>query len=129
MLSRKMISFHDGAESRQILFSQSSEKIIPEELTYFIKHLSTDNAIHDICECLFNLFKIDLKLAKNKKLRIKNKFNNPKSRRNLNIITNSERDILKKRRALTQEGEGLGVVFRILTPLIKNLLSGSGKHV
>jgi len=44
----------------------------------------------------------------------------------LKIITDSSKNINKKRQALTQEGEGLGVVFSVLAPIIAKLLTKNG---
>jgi len=107
----------------KVVLARVLKQMKPDDLKYFILYFLNDTTIEELCEILFNTFKIDLKLPKNKKQKIKNKFNNLKSRRNLNILTNKTKPVNKKRRALMQEGEGLGVVLSVLAPLITKLVS------
>jgi hypothetical protein len=104
------------------LLISALKKLDTNELTHIIKHIDSKGIEH-LCECVFNTIYTDLKLPKNKRRKIKNKFNNDKSRKNINIITKKQSNILKKRAALLQEGEGLGLILSAIAPLITSLFT------
>jgi len=66
-----------------------------------------------------------LHLPKRKKTKLKSRFGAATSRKNLDIITNKKRSITKKKKALLQEGEGVGLVVATLAPLIAKLFEKS----
>lgn len=106
------------------LLISALKKLNTSELTHVIKHIDSAG-IENICECVFNTIYTDLKLSKSKKRKIKSKLNNEKSKRNIDIITKKRNNTLKKRAALLQEGEGLGLILSAIAPLITSLFTGS----
>lgn len=98
------------------------KKLDTTELTHFIKHLDK-NGIEHLCECMYNTIYTNLNLPKNKRRKIKAALNNDRSRKNLGIITKKRSSIAKKRAALSQEGEGLGLILSAIAPLIASLFT------
>ncbi len=104
------------------LLISALKKLSNNELSHIIKHIDSAGIEH-ISECVFNTIYTDLKLSKRKKQKIKAKFNNETSRKNIGIITNKRNNIIKKRAALLQEGEGLGLILSAIAPLITSLFT------
>lgn len=91
-----------------------------DKLVHILKHID-EKGVESICECVFNTIYTDLKLSNPKRKSIKNTFSNKKKRRNLNIITNRDIDFKKKKRALLQEGQGIGLILATVAPLLAQL--------
>lgn len=93
---------------------------VPDHLkTHIIKHLD-DKSINDICECLYNVIFTDLNLTKKKKAILKRhirKFPHIKQ------VTNANIAVSKRRAALTQHGNGLGLILSAVLPLLTSLFS------
>lgn len=98
------------------------KKLDNKEFTHLIKHIDPSGIEH-ICECVYNAIYTDLKLPASKRRKIKAKFNNETSRKNLNLITKKRINIKRKRAALQQEGEGIGLILSAIAPLIASLFS------
>jgi hypothetical protein len=92
------------------------------ELSHIIKHIDS-NGIESLCECVFNTIYTDLKLSKRNKNKIKKNFIEKKSLRNLKTITDKSKDISKKRKALLQEGKGIGLILSSVVPILASLIS------
>lgn len=95
-----------------------------DNLTHVLKHIDA-NGVESLCECVFNTIYTDLKLSNRNRQKIKKVLNNKKSRRNLNIITDRSKNVLKKRKALLQEGQGIGLILASVAPLLASLFSKS----
>lgn len=104
------------------LLISALKKLNTSELTHVIKHIDSEGIEH-ICECVFNTIYTDLKIPKHKKNKIKRKLNNEKSKHNLSVITKKRNNTFKKRAALLQEGEGLGLILSAIAPLITSLFT------
>jgi hypothetical protein len=91
-----------------------------DKLVHILKHID-EKGVESICECVFNTIYTDLKLSNPKRKSIKNTFSNNKKKRNLNIITNKNIDLKKKKRALLQEGQGIGLILATVAPLLAQL--------
>ena len=97
-------------------------RIHNEDLPFVIPHMDS-NGIESLCECVFNTIYTDLKLPKRHRTKIKKHFNARKSLRNLSIITDKSKDINKKRKALMQEGKGIGLILSTVAPILASLIS------
>lgn len=92
---------------------------VPKNLqSHMLQHLD-DNSIDSICECLFNVVFTDLKLSKQKKsaLRKHIKKNIP----DINVITNRGMSVSKRRQALAQHGNGIGLLLSAILPFLSKL--------
>ncbi len=104
------------------LLINALKKLNTAELTHVVKHIDSDG-IESLCECVFNTIYTDLKITQNKRRKIKSRLNNDNSKKNLSIITKKRNNISKKRAALLQEGEGLGLILSAIAPLITSLFT------
>lgn len=109
MLSKNKLKLFDALSS-----------VKKDKLVHILKHID-EKGIESICECVFNTIYTDLKLSNPKRNSIKQTFKNKKGLRNLRIITNKEKDYLKKKRALIQEGSGIGLLLATVAPLLAQL--------
>lgn len=89
------------------------EKIVP-----YLK----DEAVEFICECFHNVIYTDLKL-KNKKS-LGRKLKSSCSIHRLKVISSKNRPLSVKRKALKQEGAGLGLILSAAIPFLMNLFGG-----
>lgn len=94
-----------------------------DELGNIIKHLD-DNSVDAICECVYNVVHSDLKLSPKAKQTLKKKLKNGCSKKNLYIIMKKKNALSKRRKALSQEGSGIGLILATVAPLLANLLFG-----
>lgn len=99
------------------------KKLDKEELTHIITYFDK-KGIHKLCECVWNTIYTNLKLPKSKKNKIKAVLNNNRSKKNLAIILKKSGNKLKKKAAILQEGEGLGLILSAIAPLIASLFTG-----
>jgi hypothetical protein len=106
---------------KKIQFYQSLNKLKPTELKHIISHLN-DDGINSICECVYNIIYTDLKFSKQKKKLLKRHITNNCCMKNIKIITNSKDNISKKRKALLQEGKGIGFILSSLIPILTKIL-------
>lgn len=90
-------------------------------LTHVLKHIDA-NGIESICECIYNTIYTDLSIPKSKSLKIRRNLANAQSKRNIKIITKKLNSTERKRRALIQEGKGIGLILSTVVPLLANLL-------
>ena len=93
-----------------------------DNLTHVLKHIDA-NGVESVCECVFNTIYTDLKLSNRNRNKIRNTFKNNKSLRNLKVITDKSKNIQKKRKALLQEGKGIGLILATVAPLLASLFS------
>lgn len=100
----------------------SLSKLDINKLKHIIQCLD-DDSIECLCESVFNTIFTKLGISASKRNKIKSKLDNPTSRRNIKIITRKRSNIKKKRLALQQEGEGLGLILSTLAPIIASLFT------
>ena len=110
----------------KVRFYSALNRLGDGDLIEVLNHLN-DNAINVLCECIYNSIYTDLKIPQNKKRKIKDHFANQKSLQNLKFITNKTTSLAKKRKALHQEGKGIGAILGAVVPLITSLFSGFAK--
>lgn len=110
----------------KVKFYLALNKLGDKNLIEVLNHLN-DQAIDVLCECIYNSIYTDLNISKSKKKRIKKFFTNKKALHNLKLITNKTTPIIKKRKALNQEGKGIGAILGIVAPLISSLISSFTK--
>lgn len=101
---------------------ESLSTVKPNRFKHILKHIDPDG-IESICECVFNTIYTNLGLKNGVRLKIKKIFESPKSKRNLKIITNKKSDTNLKRIALSQEGQGIGLILATVAPLLASLFS------
>lgn len=101
-------------------FYKTLQNLKPEVLNHLIKHLD-DKSVDDICECVYNTLFTDLKIPKNKKNKLKRDLHKHCCKANLNIISSKNIPISKRRKALQQEGRGIGLILSSIVPLLTSL--------
>ena len=115
----------DKCETEDNIFLLSLiKKLRVEDRQKLIKHLDSD-AIDTLCECVYNLINEDLGLSRAKISKLKQKLE--PSKRNLRFVANKSNSVTKRRKVLSQEGEGLGLILSAAIPLISSLISGLTK--
>lgn len=97
-------------------------KLNTENLTHILKHIDP-KGVESVCECVFNTIYTDLRLSKKKRNHIKKLFGDKKALRNLKVITTKNKNSDKKRKALIQEGRGIGLILATVAPLLASLFS------
>jgi hypothetical protein len=100
---------------------KSLHKMKPDVLKEVIQHLD-ENSIDDLCECVFNVIHTDLSLSSKAKQRLRVQLKKKCSQNNLRIITNKKIAVSKRRKALSQEGAGLGIILATVVPYIAKLI-------
>lgn len=99
-----------------------ARKLKPEELECFIDYLS-DPAIEQMCECIYNVINTDLKLPRRKVGQLKKHIKTKCNSKRLKCISNKKVPIFKRRKALKQEGRGLGLLLASAIPFLTSLFS------
>ncbi|MGL6007010.1 MAG: hypothetical protein ACRCZ7_19725 [Aeromonas sobria] len=100
---------------------ESLVKLKSDTLGNILKHLD-DNSIDAICECVYNVVHSDLKLSPTAKRKLKRKLQNNCTKKNLHIIMKKKNSLSKRRKALSQEGSGIGLILATVVPLLAKLL-------
>lgn len=92
---------------------------IPDSLKHhIIKHLD-DKSIDDICECLYNVVFTDMNLSKQKKQFLRQHIK--KTMPNIKQMTNRNVSVSKRRIALSQHGNGIGLILSAILPFLAKL--------
>jgi len=99
------------------------QKLPKEHVQHLINYLS-DEAIDNICECVYNVVNVDLNLSKEKKKKLKKCIHKECSVNRLKCIMNKSQQISKRRKALSMEGKGLGLLLSAAIPFLTNLIFG-----
>jgi len=90
------------------------------EFEHLVDQLN-DSSIDCICECVYNIIHTDLNMNKRKLKKLKSHITNNMSSRRLKTIANKNIPLLKRRRALKQEGRGLPLLLASVIPFLANL--------
>ncbi len=93
-----------------------------DKLSHLLKFIDP-KGIDSVCELVFNTIYTDMNLKNRRKLKVRNVLNDIQSRKNLKIITNKKKNIAKKKKALIQEGKGIGLLLATVAPLIASLFT------
>lgn len=111
-----------GTLKNKTIFYKALQNLKPDTLKHLLNHLD-DSSIDDICECVYNTIYTDLKIPKNKRRRLKNNLHKHCCKANLKIITSKNISVSRRRKALQQEGKGLGLILSTVVPLLTSLFS------
>lgn len=87
---------------------------------HVIEHLD-DNSVDLICECVYNVLYTDLKMSKKTKTALKKKLHAHCCLKNLKMISNKKLSVSKRKKALMQEGQGIGLILSAIIPLLTKL--------
>jgi hypothetical protein len=99
----------------------SLHKLKPAVLSDVIQHLD-DNSIDHLCECVYNVIYTDLSLSPKVKQRLRNQLKKSCSTKNLKVITTKKIPVSKRRKALSQEGSGIGLILGTVIPYLAKLI-------
>ena len=99
---------------------QIINKLPSKAIPHLLNHLD-DDSVNDICECVYNVIYTDLKLSNKKKNDLKKKLHKHCCVKNLKKISNKKLSVSKRRKALMQEGEGIGLILSAIIPLLTKL--------
>lgn len=92
---------------------------VPSNLRqHILKHLDNES-VDDICECLYNVVFTDLNLSKKKKKKLREHIH--KNIPNIKHLTNRKVAVSKRRQALSQHGNGIGLILSTILPFIAKL--------
>jgi len=103
-----------------IYFLRFTKSLKKGEFEHLIDYLS-DNSIDHICECIFNLIHNDLKMSDNKLKKIKSHIKKNMNSKRLKMISDKKVPLLKRRKAIKQEGRGLPLLLASVIPFLANL--------
>lgn len=92
---------------------------VPKHLrSHMLKHLD-DDSIDSICECLFNVVFTDLSLSKPKKKMLRHQIK--KNIPDIDLLTTRSMSVSKRRQALAQQGNGIGLLLSAILPFLAKL--------
>lgn len=114
---KKTLSFKKQLKNKYYLY-QSITKIPDNLKHHIIKHLD-DDSIDDICECLYNVVFTDMNLSKQKKQFLRQHIK--KTMPNIKQMTNKNVSVSKRRQALSQHGNGIGLILSAILPFLAKL--------
>lgn len=115
-----MISTNKKLFQKKLKFYTKLKKIPKKSYKHIVQHLD-DDSIDLICECVYNVLYNDLKLTKLKKQKLKDKLHEHCCLKNLKVIANSKVSVSKRKKALLQEGEGIGLILSAILPFLTKL--------
>lgn len=93
----------------------------PDVLSGIIEHLN-ENSVNALCECVYNVIHTDLSLTPKVKSNLRKKLKSKCNEKNLKSITSKNVSVSKRKKALSQEGTGIGIILSTIVPLLANLL-------
>jgi hypothetical protein len=99
----------------------SLHKLKPDTLRTIINYMD-DNAVDSLCECVYNVIHTDLSLSSKAKQRIRNHLRKKCSLKNIKVITTKNLPVSKRRKALSQEGAGIGLILGTVIPYLAKLI-------
>lgn len=94
-----------------------------EDINDILEYLS-DDAVDNVCECVYNVIHTDLKLNKRKKQNLKKFLKSNCSINKLKTVSSKKIPIFKRRKALTQIGKGLPLILGTALPFLIDLIFG-----
>jgi len=90
------------------------------EFHHLVDYLN-DQSIDHLCECVYNVIYTDLKLSSKKRKQIKRHVQKHMNTKRLKVISSKSAPLLKRRKALKQEGRGLPLLLASVIPFLANL--------
>jgi hypothetical protein len=99
------------------------KKLSGEDVSEIVEFL-TDDAVDNICECVYNILNTDMNLPPKKKAHLKRFIKSNCSIHRLNKISTKTQPISKRRKALKQEGRGLPMILAAAIPFLADLIFG-----
>jgi hypothetical protein len=99
------------------------KKLKPNEISAVVDFLN-DDAIDNICECVYNVIHTDLNLPSKKKNKLRNFIKSNCSLHRINKISSKKEALFKRRKALKQEGKGLPMILATAIPFLIDLFTG-----
>lgn len=106
---------------QKIQLYKSLQKVKPDVLSDILQHLN-DNSIDDLCECVYNVIHTDLSLTPKVKQKLRKQLKQKCSTKNLRTIVSKKIPVSKRRKALSQEGAGLGIILATVVPYLAKFL-------
>lgn len=83
-----------------------------------------DDAIDDLCECVYNVLYTDLGMSKKTQNNLKKHIKKNCCKKSLRTITDRNVSILKRKKALEQEGGNIFMLIARALPFIANAIGG-----
>jgi|688.fasta_scaffold07282_18 putative N-acetylmannosamine-6-phosphate epimerase len=99
------------------------KRLKPKDVSDIMEFL-TDDAIDNICECVYNVIHTDINLPSRKKAKLRNFIKSNCSIHRINKITSKKEALFKRRKALSQEGKGLPLLLGAAIPFLTDLIFG-----
>jgi len=82
-----------------------------------------DKSVDHICECVYNVINTDLNMQRQKVVSLKHHIKKNMNTKRLKMISNKKVPLLKRRRAIKQEGRGLPFLLASAIPFLANLFT------
>jgi len=101
-------------------FFKSLQKLPTDSLKHILQHMD-DNSVDKICECVYNVLHTKLKFSSQKKKRLIRSLHEHCCLKTLKTIGNKKVSVSKRRKALVQEGKGIGLILSAIVPLLTRL--------
>lgn len=98
------------------------EKLRCHDLSEFIDMLNDDH-VDNICECVYNVMYTDMKMGKHRKIKLKRHIIKNCSKKRIQLIANKNVPLFKRKKALKQEGRGLGLILASVIPFLTSLFT------
>lgn len=102
------------------------KKLNGKDLSEVVDFLN-DDAVDNLCECIYNLIHTDINLSNKKKSGLKSFIKSNCSIHNLKKISSKKVPISKRRRYLKMEGKGLPMLLATIVPFLTDLIFGGRK--
>jgi len=100
---------------------KSLHKMKPDVLRNVIQYLD-DKSVDHVCECVYNVIHTDLSLSPKVKQRLRKHLKKHCSIKNIKLITTKNVPLSKRRKALSQEGAGIGLILGTVIPYLAKLI-------
>lgn len=105
----------------KIIFFNSIKKFSPNEFNILLNYLN-EEGIDSLCEFFYNTIYTDLPIPPGKKRALRNKLKKNCCMKNLKHITEKSIHHQLRKKALKQEGKGLGFILSTVVPVLAKLL-------
>jgi|YelNatPaOPRAMG01_1025707.scaffolds.fasta_scaffold25135_6 CHAD domain-containing protein len=105
---------------KDLLLFKSLHKLPTESLKHILQHMD-DESVDKICECVYNVLKTKIKFSSKKRKQLVKNIHEHCCLKNLKTIENRKVSVSKRRKALVQEGKGIGLILSAIVPLLTRL--------
>jgi len=103
-----------------IKFLKLVKQMKKDDFEHLIDYLD-DRSIDHICECVYNVINTDLNIQRQKLFSLKQHIKKNMNSKRLKMISNKKVPLLKRRKAIKQEGRGLPFLLASVIPFLANL--------